>query len=239
MDQSAGAPIVLTAPLTESIDHAGFFIQMSLASIPGWMEWVIDKKYPTWREVPTTSDSRAGTAPAGLRVLEAVLAREFGADQVAVCYPDQLPTFIGERTRVVAVSTHNPLGTTFAAGVYASIFGSSREPVNMKAWTIASRIGLQTRWGKLSFGAGALALWAARLRRVNGPNFTWPLVQFSGAVPDRWLERTGRLYAGRPLSQVSRDDLLTSVRPAWRQAIARARASQPMAGARVLGMTAV
>ena len=32
-----GVPIVLTAPLTGSIDHAGFFIQMSLASIPlGW-----------------------------------------------------------------------------------------------------------------------------------------------------------------------------------------------------------
>jgi len=130
MGQHAGVPMVLTAPLTESIDHAGFFIQMSLASIPGWMEWVIDKKYPTWRAVPTTADGRAGTAPAGLRVLEAVLAREFGADQVVVCYPEQLPAFIGDRTRVVAVSTHNPLGTTFAAGVYASIFGSSREPVN-------------------------------------------------------------------------------------------------------------
>jgi hypothetical protein len=86
MNQSAGAPIVLTAPLTESINHAGFFIQMSLASIPGWMEWVIDKKYPTWREVPTIADGRAGTAPAGVRVLEAVLAREFGADHVVVCY---------------------------------------------------------------------------------------------------------------------------------------------------------
>jgi radical SAM superfamily enzyme YgiQ (UPF0313 family) len=554
---------------------------MSLASIPAWMEWVIDKKYPTWRDVPRTADGQAGTAPAGVRVLEAVLAQEFGADQVAVCYPDQLPAFIGERTRVVAVSTHNPLGTTFAAGVYASIFGSSREPVNalyarrmfdairacrqqrsfavilggsgawqieetgseaafgidtvvrgraesaavidlfrralageplprtldadhphdadqlvvphtrtsfgvvemttgcgrrcafcqpdlnprislpkaqimgavranvaagnrqislatedmfvwrtdearlpffvpnraelldlyrsiidhpgveqitlshatiapalvdpdlieelsdmlldrspiqlkavsthrehralapligietgsvriarqimagkalpfdikdwphialngleilnrnnwfpvctlivgspgetdedsmatldllceverrglhcmwvpsiftplvntrmehgkgvretqqlsrlqwqviMKAWTIASRIGLQTRWGKLSFGAGALVLWAARLRRVNGPNFTWPLVQFSGAVPDPWLERTGRIYAGRPLPQVSRDDLLTTVRPDWRQAIAAARAGRSMAGPRVLRMTAV
>jgi radical SAM superfamily enzyme YgiQ (UPF0313 family) len=564
MGQNPGAPIVLTAPLTESIDHAGFFIQMSLASIPGWMEWVIDKKYPTWRAVPTMGDGQAGTAPAGLRVLEAVLAREFGADQVAVCYPDQLPQFIGERTRVVAVSTHNPLGTTFAAGVYASIFGSSREPVNalyarrmfdairasrqhhsfavivggsgawqieetgteaefgidtvvrgraestevknlfkralggeplprkldanhphdagqlvvphartsfgvvemttgcgrrcafcqpdlnprisvpkapimeavranvaagnrqislatedmwrtdeaglpffvpnraelldlyrsiidypgveqitlshatiapalvdpdliaelgallldrspirlkavsthpehralapligietgsvrvarqimagkalpfdikhwphivlngleilnrhnwfpvctlivgspgetdedsmatldllyeverrglhcmwvpsiftplvktrmehgegvretqhlsklqwqviMKAWAIASRIGLQTTWGQLSFGAGALILWAGRLRRVNGPNFTWPLMQFSGAVPERWLERTGRIYAGRPLPRVTRDDLLATVRPEWRQTIADARA---------------
>ncbi len=103
---------------------------MSLASIPGWMEWVIDTKYPAWRDVPTTDVGAAGTAPAGLRVLEAVLAREFGPERVVVCYPAQLPHFIGDTTRVVAVSTHNPLGTTFAAGVYASIFGSSREPIN-------------------------------------------------------------------------------------------------------------
>src|SRR6202049_1887445 len=115
-----GVPIVLTAPLTESIDHAGFFIQMALGSIPGWMEWAIDRKYPAWRNVPTSADGSAGTAPAGLRVLETVLAGEFGSEAVVVCYPDQLSQFIGTRTRVVGVSTHNPLGTTFA-GVYASI----------------------------------------------------------------------------------------------------------------------
>ena len=32
-----GKLIVLTAPLTETIDHAGYFIQMALASLPsGW-----------------------------------------------------------------------------------------------------------------------------------------------------------------------------------------------------------
>ena len=130
MGHHAGAAIVLTAPLTESIDHAGFFIQMSLASIPGWMEWVIDKKYPAWRDVPVDSDGSAGTAPAGLRVVEEVLVREFGRENVVVCYPDDLGQFLGPDTRVVGISTHNPLGTTFAAGVYASIFGSSKEPVN-------------------------------------------------------------------------------------------------------------
>jgi radical SAM superfamily enzyme YgiQ (UPF0313 family) len=565
MTSQRGVPIVLTAPLTESIDHAGFFIQMSLASIPEWMEWVIDKKYPAWRDVPRTPDDRAGTAPAGLRVLEEVLAREFGRDQVAVCYPDQLPQLIGENTRVVAVSTHNPLGTTFAAGVYASIFGSSREPLNaiyarrmfstirkarehhkfavilggsgawqihethshqefgidtvvsgraesrdvinlfhralageslpqrldadhphdarslvvpeartsfgvvemttgcgrrcafcqpdlnprisvpkeeimkavagnvaagnrqvslatedmfvwrtdevglpffvpnraelldlyreiaefpgveqvtlshatiapalvdpdliaelsrllldkspirlravsthpegralapligietgstriakkimagkalpfdikdwphivlnglevlnrnnwfpvctlivgspdetdddskatldliyeaerrglhcmwvpsiftplvrtrmengegvretqnltkmqwqviMKAWQVASRIGLQSTWGKVSFGLGALITWAARLRRVNGPNFTWPLMQFSGVVPERWLEQSGKVYRGRELPRRTREELLANIRPDWKDAIVRAR----------------
>src|SRR5436190_22553118 len=33
-----GKPIVLTAPLTEIIDHAGYFIQMSMASLPMWLE---------------------------------------------------------------------------------------------------------------------------------------------------------------------------------------------------------
>jgi hypothetical protein len=111
--------------------------------------------------------------------------------------------------------------------------------VIMKAWAVASRIGLQSTWGKLSFGAGALILWAARLRRVNGPNFTWPLVQFSGAVPERWLERTGRIYAGQPLPPVTREDLLATVRPDWREAIARARASTPAPRARVLRMAVV
>jgi len=41
-----------------------------------------------------------------------------------------LDHFVGEDTRVVAVSTHNPLGVTFAAGVYASMFGTSKRPIN-------------------------------------------------------------------------------------------------------------
>jgi hypothetical protein len=109
----------------------------------------------------------------------------------------------------------------------------------MKAWAVASRIGLQTTWGKLSFGAGALILWAVRLRRVNGPNFTWPLIQFSRVVPERWLERTGRIYTGRALPRATRDDLLATVRPDWREAIAAARASRPAARARGLKMAVV
>ncbi len=122
--------MVLTAPFTEMIDHAGYFIQMGMASIPIWMEWVLDKKYPEWRNVKRFDDGSALAAPAGLRVLERVMGETFGRDNVVVCYPDDLEEFIGPDTRAVAISTHNPLGVTFAAGVYTSIFGSSREPIN-------------------------------------------------------------------------------------------------------------
>ena len=122
----AGVPIVLTAPLTEIIDHAGYFIQMSMASLPIWLEGIINKKYPKWREVEYNDDGSARSMPAGIRVLEASLHRRFPARDVVCCYPADLEKFVGPKTRVVAVSTHNPLGVTFAAGVYTSIFGSSK-----------------------------------------------------------------------------------------------------------------
>ncbi|HWQ35344.1 MAG TPA: radical SAM protein [Blastocatellia bacterium] len=125
-----GKLIVLTAPLTEIIDHAGYFIQMSMASLPIWMEGFLNSKYPRWREVEYNADGSARYMPAGVRLVEVSLLRHYRPEEIACCYPQDVHKFIGPKTRVVAVSTHNPLGVTFAAGVYTSIFGSSREPIN-------------------------------------------------------------------------------------------------------------
>ncbi len=125
-----GARIVITAPLTEVIDHAGYFIQMSMASLPIWLEGILNKKYPQWRNLEYNADGSARYMPAGVRVVEAALLRHYEAGEVAVCYPGDIERFVGPDTRVVAISTHNPLGVTFAAGVYTSIFGSSRQPIN-------------------------------------------------------------------------------------------------------------
>lgn len=125
-----GKLIVITAPLTESIDHAGYFIQMGMASMPIWMEGVLNSKYPNWRNVQYNEDHSARYMPAGVRLVEAALLREYREEDIVCCYPDDLDKFIGPDTRVVAVSTHNPLGVTFAAGVYTSIFGSSKMPIN-------------------------------------------------------------------------------------------------------------
>ena len=128
--KGGGKLIVLTAPLTEAIDHAGYFIQMAMASLPIWMEGVINRKYPKWRDLEKNDDSSARYMPAGVRLVETSLLREYTKDDIVACFPEDLHKFVGPRTRVVAVSTHNPLGVTFAAGVYTSIFGSSRMPIN-------------------------------------------------------------------------------------------------------------
>ena len=106
-----GRLIVLTAPLTETIDHAGYFIQMALASMPKPMETVIDQKYPKWREVERNPDGSARYMPAGVRLVEASLLREFPAEDIACCYPDDLPKFVGPRTRVRFASALAPCAT--------------------------------------------------------------------------------------------------------------------------------
>ncbi len=129
-EKNEGKLIVLTAPLTESIDHAGYFIQMAMASLPIWLESILNRKYPNWKDVERYEDGSAKFMPAGVRLVEKSLARAYDSDDIVSCFPEDLEKFIGPRTRVVAVSTHNPLGVTFAAGVYTSIFGSSKMPIN-------------------------------------------------------------------------------------------------------------
>jgi len=54
-----GVLIVLTAPLTETIDHAGYFIQMGVASMPKRLEGIFDSKYPQWKQLERKPDGSA------------------------------------------------------------------------------------------------------------------------------------------------------------------------------------
>ncbi len=163
-NHDGGSLIVITAPLTETIDHAGYFIQMGMASMPIWMEGVMNRKYPKWRDVEYNDDGTARYMPAGVRLVEASLLREFDREDIVCCYPDDLDKFIGPRTRVVAVSTHNPLGVTFAAGVYTSIFGSSKMPIN-------------SHYSLLMFNKIKSSRWRDNFKVIVGGSGGWQITQ--------------------------------------------------------------
>src|SRR5260221_3729056 len=95
-----------------------------------WLEAIPNRKYPKWRDVEYNTDGSAKYMPAGVRVLVASRLRHYAAEDLGCCYPAELHKFVGPDTRIAAVSTHNPLGVAFAAGVYTSIFGSSKQPIN-------------------------------------------------------------------------------------------------------------
>src|SRR5512132_629368 len=83
-----GKLIVLTAPLTEAIDHAGYFIQMAMASLPIWLEGVLNRKYPKWRDVERYDDGQARYMPAGVRLVEKSLQSRFASEDIASCFPE-------------------------------------------------------------------------------------------------------------------------------------------------------
>ena len=85
----------------------------------------------------------------------------------------------------------------------------------MQCWQMNMRPGLQSWWGPLSYRVGSLLLWAFKLRKTNGPNFTWPLFNFAGAMPRKWMVKMGKVYGGTPLKVLTRKELLATIRPAY------------------------
>ncbi len=106
------------------------WVQMLFATVPAkFAKFLIGDKT---LENETTLDGQAKYVPNGLRVVQALLLREFSEQDIAVCYPDALDRFVGENTRIVGVHAHNPMGITFAADVYAKLAGPETECVNAK-----------------------------------------------------------------------------------------------------------
>jgi hypothetical protein len=83
----------------------------------------------------------------------------------------------------------------------------------MKCWEMNLRGAQFKWWAPAIWKLGALGLWLFRLRKLNGPKFTWPLLLFAGALPEKWMARMGKIYPGTPLKIKSRKELLATIRP--------------------------
>jgi hypothetical protein len=83
----------------------------------------------------------------------------------------------------------------------------------MKCWKMNLRPGQASWWAPTVWRAGAIALWAYKLRKLNGPGFTWPMFMFAGALPEPLLAKMGKIYLGRPLAIKTRKALLETIKP--------------------------
>jgi radical SAM superfamily enzyme YgiQ (UPF0313 family) len=78
-------------------------------------------------------DGQASIAPYGLRKTEALLLDNgFDESDVAVVHPKNLKQFIGPTTRVVGVSSMDPLGIAYVSLTYSSMFALGTEPRNRR-----------------------------------------------------------------------------------------------------------
>ena len=63
--------------------------------------------------------------------------------------------------------------------------------IMMKSWKLSMQPSLQSWWGPTAWRIGAVVAWMWTLRKVNGPNLTWPLFLFASALPEWLMEKMG------------------------------------------------
>ena len=121
-----GVKIVLTASYLEMSD---FNLNPFLAFTGGFPQMLMNRKY--YPSLPFNPDGTAKFAPYGLRKVESLLIDEFGAENVVVTHPDNLHRFVGPKTKVVGITTMDPLGTGFVSRTYTSILGLNGKPATL------------------------------------------------------------------------------------------------------------
>jgi hypothetical protein len=87
----------------------------------------------------------------------------------------------------------------------------------MKCWKMNLRPGQYSWWGPTAWRLGSIGMWLYKLRKLNGPNFTYPLLMFSGALSEKRLEKMGKIYMGKPLETKNRKELIATLSPKARK----------------------
>ena len=165
--QSQGVAIVLTGSATDMSD---FNLSPFRAFTGGFPTGIIPrsllKKY-WYPPVPDNGDGSAKYAPYGMRKIEALLTKEFGAENIAVVHPDNLEQVVGPKTKVIGISSMEPAGIGFVSRTYTSFVGFGGEPVAAAEFRDLIERPVLRRWGAkiVLGGSGAWQILKAKLRR--------------------------------------------------------------------------
>ena len=126
MPKNEGKMIVLTA---SDIEMSDFNLNPFIAFAGGFPKFLVQKKiYPS---LPPNPNGTAKFAPYGLRKVETLLIEEFGEENVITVHPNNLHRFIGPKTKIVGISTMDPLGMGFVSRTYTSILGLDGKPATL------------------------------------------------------------------------------------------------------------
>ena len=123
-----GYPIVLTASRAEPNEYDNNPFSAFICTFPKKLSGYILKEY-----LSNLENNENGTARRtiyGLRKIESLLIDEFGEDNVVVSHYDNLHQFIGKKTKVIGISSMDPVGLAYVSTTYNSLIGFGGEALN-------------------------------------------------------------------------------------------------------------
>jgi len=156
---------------------------------------------------PRTPDNEDGTikfAPYGLRKVEALLMDEFGEENVATVHPSRLDEFVGPETKVVGISTMDPLGIGFVSRTYTSLLGLTGKPITrIEFESLLFHPAIRRHRPKIVVGgSGAWQIVSAGLQEALGID-----VIVIGQAEEVVVDIFRKLMAGEPVESVIYTDL--------------------------------
>jgi radical SAM superfamily enzyme YgiQ (UPF0313 family) len=123
-----GIPIVLTASKAESNEYDNNPFAAFLCTFPKKISGYALKEH--LENIPTNNDGSAKRTVYGLRKIESILIDEFGEENVVCAHYNELNKFIGNKTKIVGISTMDPMGLAYVSTTYNSLIGFGGEALN-------------------------------------------------------------------------------------------------------------
>jgi radical SAM superfamily enzyme YgiQ (UPF0313 family) len=123
-----GVPIVLAASRAEANDYDNNPFAAFVCTFPKKFSGYFLKEHIA--NMPSNEDGTAKCTIYGLRKVESMLIDEFGKENVVVSHYENLHKFIGKKTKVVGISTMDPMGLAYVSTTYNSLIGFGGEALN-------------------------------------------------------------------------------------------------------------
>ncbi|MEW6592196.1 MAG: radical SAM protein [Candidatus Hadarchaeota archaeon] len=127
MAPKEGYRIVLTSDLPTMSNFGNDPFMAFLCTFP---HKIVNRLLTKYFEPRLDEEGRPEFASYGLRRVEAILSKEFGEENVVVAHPQTLNRFVGENTKVIGVSSHDPMGMAYVSRTYNAILGFGGDSVN-------------------------------------------------------------------------------------------------------------
>ncbi len=168
MSRNDGVKIVLTASETEISDFKNNPFIAFTGSFSHYMPLWTSRTYLF--PPPPVENRKAKWAPYGLRKIEAALLQAgFKEEDVITVIPDHLNKVIGPNTRVLAISSMDPLGLAYVSFTYSTLLGWGGIPENLHAFQkiFKTRTLRKYKPKVIVGGAGAWQI-GAKARKILG-----------------------------------------------------------------------
>jgi len=123
-----GVPIVLAASRVEANEYNNNPFSAFICTFPKKISGYLLREH--LNSLDSNEDGTAKHTIYGLRKVESILVDEFGKENVVVSHYDNLNRFIGKKTKVVGISTMDPMGLAYVSTTYNSLIGFGGEALN-------------------------------------------------------------------------------------------------------------